>query len=221
MSMWLRAGPLRVSSRGRVGVRVGPVGVYGGGRRRRRASASDSAFLGVFVLLAIVLVILFFVVMWPLTLFGHAIRLTPSWHQLLNRNHTWMHQHYALVGLRYLGAATILLVLLTAVAVPLSSAGRKRATEQRHRAAQLAAEEEQRARATYLEWLEGPPPVLQMPTRFTANWIATNVPDLHPGQVPMLMGELKRRGWSDSDIERRVMPYIPDYDSLLDALRVA
>jgi hypothetical protein len=36
MSVRLRFGPFSISSRGRVGVRVGPVSVSGGGRRRRR-----------------------------------------------------------------------------------------------------------------------------------------------------------------------------------------
>jgi len=38
MSVRLRLGPFRVSSRGRVGVRVGPVSVYGGGHRSKRSS---------------------------------------------------------------------------------------------------------------------------------------------------------------------------------------
>jgi hypothetical protein len=97
-----------------MGVRAGPVGVYGGGRRRS-SSGSGAAFLGFLIVLAIIV----FAVMWPLSLFGHAIGLTPSWHQLMNRNHTWMHQHYSLVGLRYLGAAGILLVVLTMLAIPL------------------------------------------------------------------------------------------------------
>ena len=42
MSVWLRLGPFRVSSRGRVGVRVGPVSAYGGGHRRKRSSASST-----------------------------------------------------------------------------------------------------------------------------------------------------------------------------------
>jgi Holliday junction DNA helicase RuvB P-loop domain len=42
MSVWLRLGPFRISSRGRVGVRVGPVSVSGGGRRRKRRSPSNT-----------------------------------------------------------------------------------------------------------------------------------------------------------------------------------
>lgn len=140
------------------------------------------------------------VVMWPLSLFGHAIGLTPSWHQLMNRDHTWMHHHYALVGLRYLGAAAIVLALLALLAIPFVRSSRQRAEERR-----------QRARAAFAEWLAGPPPALEMPGRFTAKWIAQNVPTLHPGQVPVLVEEMTRRGWSSADIERRVVPYIPGY----------
>ena len=209
MSLWLRAGPLSVSSRGRMGVRAGPVSVYGGGRRR--SSSGSGATL---VVLLIAFGILIFVVMWPLSLFGHAIGLTPSWHQLMNRNHTWMHQHYALVGVRYSGAGAILLIVSTIVAIPLFAASRERA-------AARAADQQRRARAALEDWLAAPPPALQMPSRFTANWIAGNVPALHPGQVPALTHELKRRGWSDSDIHERVMPYMPDYASTGGVRRVS
>jgi hypothetical protein len=30
--------------------------------------------------------------------------LTPFWHQLVHRDHVWMHHRYPLVGLRYLEA---------------------------------------------------------------------------------------------------------------------
>ena len=42
MSVRIRLGPFSVSSRGRVGVRVGPVSVSGGGHRRKRSSASNT-----------------------------------------------------------------------------------------------------------------------------------------------------------------------------------
>lgn len=42
MSIRLRLGPFSVSSRGRVGARVGPVGVYAGGRRRTRRAAGTT-----------------------------------------------------------------------------------------------------------------------------------------------------------------------------------
>jgi len=42
MSVRLRLGPFSISSRGRVGVRAGPVSVYGGGHRRKRRSTSNT-----------------------------------------------------------------------------------------------------------------------------------------------------------------------------------
>ncbi|MFZ2114149.1 MAG: hypothetical protein WAU77_10535 [Solirubrobacteraceae bacterium] len=53
-----------------------------------------------------------------------------------------------------------------------------------------------------------------MPGRFTQTWIAQNVPHLRPGQVPVLVEELQRRGWTNADIERRVAPYLPDTISI-------
>lgn len=47
-----------------------------------------------------------------------------------------------------------------------------------------------------------------MPGRFTENWLAANVPNLHPGQVPALLKELRARGWSDERIEARVQRYL-------------
>jgi hypothetical protein len=66
-----------------------------------------------------------------------------------------------------------------------------------------------RKRQQYQAWLAAPPPSLVVPGRFTQNWIASNVPHLHPGQVPPLIDEMQRRGWSDTDIQRRVRPYFP------------
>ena len=200
MSLWLRAGPISVSSRGRVGAHVGPVGIYGGGRRRRRSSGSDGGFMVFMIIAMLALAAVFVAVMWPLSLFGHAIGLTPSWHQLMNRDHTWMHHHYALVGLRYLGASAIFIFVLAVLTTPFLRSSRHRAEQRR-----------QRARAEFAEWLAGPPPALELPGRFTAKWIAENVPTLHPGQVPVLVEEMTRRGWSSADIERRVVPYLPDY----------
>jgi hypothetical protein len=57
MSIWLRGGPFKVSSRGRVGVRVGPVSAYAGGRHRRSSSSGGGmVLLGIFAL-AVVLAI--------------------------------------------------------------------------------------------------------------------------------------------------------------------
>jgi hypothetical protein len=225
VGMRLRVGPFSVSSRGRVGVRAGPVSLYGGGRRRRRRTGSNgdpSGWLWFFALVVIGLVI--FALLWTLTRFGHMIGLTPSWHELVHQNRAWEHQHYPLVGLRYVGAAAVLLVVLCAVANPFRIGARNRATERTRweakqaateepEAAERAAREEQKARTAYEEWLAGPPPFLQMPGRFTQNWIAQNAPGLHPGQVPVLKEELRRRGWTDGDIERRVAPYLANHNS--------
>jgi hypothetical protein len=227
--MRVRAGPFSVSSRGRVGVRAGPVSVYGGGKRRRSSgnSGAGAGCLGAIIAVAVVV----FVVMWPLSLIGHALGLTPSWHQLMNRNHVWEHQHYPLVGLRYLGAAGIVVCVLGVIAFPLVVLAGKRQAERDRLAAQQAAERERLAaaqeaerkriakeqsaererwaREAHEEWLAAPAPRLELPGRFTQNWIAKNVSELHPGQIPVLMEELRRRGWTDDDIARRVMAYLP------------
>jgi hypothetical protein len=60
-------------------------------------------------------------------------------------------------------------------------------------------------RARELErWLAGPPPVLYLPARFSEQWFATNVPGLHPGQIPVLLDEMKARGWSNQHIAQRL-----------------
>ena len=60
--------------------------------------------------------VIFLVVMWPLSLLGHAIGLTPNFNQLMHRHARWEHQHYPLVGLRYVGTLlAALLVLILAV----------------------------------------------------------------------------------------------------------
>jgi hypothetical protein len=79
----------------------------------------------------------------------------------------------------------------------------------------LATEERQLERARQAEavhqaWLDGPPPPLPVPTRFTQTWIQDNVPLLHPGQIPTLLSELRSRGWNDSKIDQRVRPYLPN-----------
>ncbi len=213
----VRVGPVSVTSRGRVGVKAGPVYVSGGGRRRKSGSSSGmGALLAVIIAVGIVI----FAVMWPLSLWGHAIELTPSWHQLMHRNHTWMHEHYPLVGLRYVGAAVLLILTLAVLSMPLLASAKKRAAEQQRLVSEQAAEREQQAREQAAEqahqarivheqWLADPPPPLQLPGRFTQTWITQHVPHLHPGQVPVLIAELRRRGWTDPDIDQRVMPYMP------------
>ncbi|MGA9315338.1 MAG: hypothetical protein WBV77_11990 [Solirubrobacteraceae bacterium] len=208
---------MSVTSRGRVGVKAGPVYVSGGGRRRKSGSSSGmGALLAVIIAVGIVI----FAVMWPLSLWGHAIELTPSWHQLMHRNHTWMHEHYPLVGLRYVGAAVLLILTLAVLSMPLLASAKKRAAEQQRlaseqaaergeQAREQAAEQAHQARIVHEQWLADPPPPLQLPGRFTQTWITQHAPHLHPGQVPVLIAELRRRGWTDPDIDQRVMPYMP------------
>jgi Type I restriction enzyme R protein N terminus (HSDR_N) len=56
----------------------------------------------------------------------------------------------------------------------------------------------------------GSPPPLQMPARFTEKWIAANVGRLHPGQIPTLIDEMRRRGWANAEIHRRLAPYLSE-----------
>jgi hypothetical protein len=197
-------GPFSASTSGRVGVNAGPIGLYGGGRRRRSGGGGGS-FFG--LLLAVGIVI--FVVMWPLSLWGHAIHLTPSWHQLMNRDKAWLHEHYPLIGLRYVGAGAALLATIAAIAVGINAAtAPERARQAERTAAEQAAREHERQLA-YQRWLDAPPPPFRPPARFTQAWLEDNVPDLHPGQVPMLLAELRARGWNDARIAQRVTPLLP------------
>src|SRR3954470_15602646 len=102
MGMRLRLGPASISSSGRVGLNMGPVSVYGGGRR---GGGGGALFAAMLALGAVVVV-----VMWPLCLWGHMLHLTPSWHQLMNRDHVWMQHHYAHVVWRFIAAAVLLLL---------------------------------------------------------------------------------------------------------------
>jgi hypothetical protein len=58
------------------------------------------------------------------------------------------------------------------------------------------------------QWLRSPPPPLPLPGRFTDNWFAANVPSLHPGQVPVLLAEMRARGWTNQRIAQRVGLYL-------------
>lgn len=108
MSVRGRIGPFTASTRGRVGVSAGGIGVSG-----RASGGRGLGFIEFLILAAIAIV----VVMWPLCLWGHTIGLTPSWHELWHRDHAWMHEHYSLVGLRYATAAVLLGAAIAAMVV--------------------------------------------------------------------------------------------------------
>ena len=150
MPLWLRMGPFGVSSRGRVGVRMGPLSWYGGGRRRkRRAKSSGGSWLAAFLLLGLI---------------GLAVE----------------HWQYT--------------VPIAVVVVPLLIWATRTNSK--------------KAAARHQAWLDGPAPRMTFPGRFTQNWFASNGPRLHPKQVPILFTELRDRGWSNEEIQRRVAPHI-------------
>lgn len=124
MSARIRLGPFSLSSRGRAGVRVGPVSFYGGGRRRKRRSASNS----------------------------------------------------------------------------------RTRFQDRQRASTTSVRERDPVRLE--AWLKAPPPQLILPHRFTQNWFQENAASIHPGQARALVAELRSRGWSQDDIERRAKPHL-------------
>ena len=57
-------------------------------------------------------------------------------------------------------------------------------------------------------WPHRPAPALALPTRFSEQWFAANVPSLHPAQVPLLRAEMKSRGWTNRHIAQRLDPYL-------------
>ena len=73
---------------------------------------SFTAFVAAMLVVSLVVI----AVMWPLSLWGHALGMTPTFNQLLSRSPAWMHQHYPLAGLRYLEAVLALTVVLVGVA---------------------------------------------------------------------------------------------------------
>lgn len=73
------------------------------GNKRQAEGGCLSFFL---VLMAIAAVVYAF--MWLLSLPGHLLGLTPTAHQLFNHDKAWLHDHYPLVGLRYVATVAIL-----------------------------------------------------------------------------------------------------------------
>jgi hypothetical protein len=111
----------------------------------------------------------------------------------MHRDHTWMHERYPLVGLRYLAAFALLVVVFVATSLPFVTRASRHAVEQRL-AADHAAEQERQVQIAHERWLTDPPTALLMPGRFTHTWIVQNAPHLHPGQIPILFDETRRRG---------------------------
>lgn len=95
MGMRVRLGPFSVSSRGRVGVNVGPVGIYGGGRRRRpskgRGGGNGGGFGGVIVMMVAAGAIIS--ALSPAKGGGHAHASTPSQSALLREHAIGVCQH--------------------------------------------------------------------------------------------------------------------------------
>jgi hypothetical protein len=47
-----------------------------------------------------------------------------------------------------------------------------------------------------------------LPHRFTDAWIKKNVPRMSPSHVQYVIRDMRKRGWSDAEIARRVYPYV-------------
>jgi hypothetical protein len=166
-------------------VRVGPLSYGPKGRRGIHAGPFSASYnvhnpaFGAFMLLVVVLAVVSKI--WPLLLVG-AVVFVPVW--LVTK------------GKRDASAAEAR-----------RQAAIRDETAQRLAAERDAAEAQARAKAQR-EWLEGPPPTLYVPRRFSEDWFATNVPHLHPGQVPTLVEEMRARGWSEQRIQQRLPRYL-------------
>ena len=108
----------------------------------------------------------------------------------------------------YWYVALPLAVAAGAIAVLVHRSNARALDEARRLEAQLQAEARRQRALQQQAWLAGPPPPLPLPSRFTERWFEDNVPNLHPGQVPLLIGELKARGWKDDRISQRVGPFL-------------
>jgi hypothetical protein len=115
---------------------------------------------------------------------------------------------------------TMPIAVIVAIVVIAGRKAGRRAREEAETAERLERAEAEKAAAARREqqrqadeharerWLAAPPPALVSPGRFTDRWFADNIPQLHPGQVPMLRAELRARGWKDDRVEQRVGPYL-------------
>ncbi len=171
--------------------------------------------------------IFWYTVMLPLSLVGHTIGLTPSWHELNHHGHAWMPTHYPLVRLRYI--ATAVLMIMGAIGMRSEHKKRKASPPRAPAtgsadAAPLAARAPVTPQATH----GAPSPDATMsgvprqrssagaraapliPERFTQEWIAETVPHLRSQALCAVIGEMRRSGWSTADIQHRVWPYVTD-----------
>jgi hypothetical protein len=110
------------------------------------------------------------------------------------------------------------IVELAAPGAPPVTAGQPTVVEshdQRHQAASADLAEEEPT-VVQQAWL-GPAPPLTLPSRFTQSWFVSHGPRLHPKQVPVLFAELHRRGWTEDEIQQRVIPHLPHWPAERDA----
>jgi hypothetical protein len=71
---------------------------------RKSNRSGWGAIVGGLIVLALVVV----AVMWVLSLFGHLLGITPTYHEVMNRDKEWLHRHHPNVGWRYVLTALLL-----------------------------------------------------------------------------------------------------------------
>ena len=158
MGARIRLGPVSVTSKGRVGVKAGPVSVYAGGRRRRRRQSDGGGGGGLVAFIAIALLIALIVKFW----------------------------YIALAVVIVMGSVAVLTSRRSARQAKERARAQAAAIEaEAAETAERHAMEEQTRLEAQRRWLAGPPPPLVLPGRFTENWFASHVPSMHPGQVPV------------------------------------
>jgi hypothetical protein len=229
MSFRIRVGPVSVSSRGRVGVRAGPVYVAGGGgRRRRRPSGGGGdangclALVAVFVVVGVIgLAAKYWYITVPVALVLAAVFVAGD---RLNKAQV-VERQKAAQALAVEEQAAQALARRAEEAVDAERAEVERIqrearaeAERIHRDERAAAdrkERAERAEADRIErekrvaaWLAAPPSELELPGRFTETWFADRIPRLHPGQISVLESALRNRGWKDDRIRERIAPYL-------------
>jgi hypothetical protein len=111
-----------------------------------------------------------------------------------------------LVGLRYIAVAAIVVGAATAIFIALVALLDR--YEKSDRMNTVSRSTPTGTPAETQKVLGTSVPKLEMPARFTQFWIRRHVPELRRDQIPALLFELKRRGWSDEEIDQRVTPYL-------------